>query len=124
VSERYETGMANRRSTLGAEYVAAAVATSPAVGGDFQQLLTEYCWGGAWAAGTLEPKHRSLVTVAILATLGRLEELQLHTRGALRNGATADELTAVVTHVAIYAGVPAGLQALRIANVIVDSSTD
>jgi 4-carboxymuconolactone decarboxylase len=80
-----------------------------------QELVTEYCWGAVWTREGLPRKTRSMLNLAMLATLNRPHELELHIRGAMRNGVTKDEIREVLLQVAIYAGVPAGVDSFRIA---------
>ena len=103
---RFETGLQVRREVLGSEHVARAQARTSALDADFQRFITEYAWGGVWARPDLDRRTRSLVTIAILAALGR-EELALHLRASRNTGATPQEIAEVLLHVAVYAGVPA-----------------
>lgn len=119
----YEAGLANRRRTLGDAYVDRATQNVDDFNRDFQRLVTEYCWGACWDRDALVPAERSLVTVAILAATGRWEEFDLHFRGALRNGATPDQLRDVLFHCAIYAGIPVGVSAFKRAREILAEAT-
>jgi 4-carboxymuconolactone decarboxylase len=110
----FELGMAKRRKVLGDEYVDRAIGGADAFSSDFQRFVTEYCWGAVWGEGTaLDDRQRSLNNLSILAALGRMEEFELHFRGALRNGCTHDELRETLVQVTVYAGVPAGVAAFR-----------
>ena len=113
MNERYDEGLAIRREVLGAEYVDAALASADELGRPLQELVTEYCWGALWGRPGLPRKTRSLLNVGLLAALNRPHELELHTRGALRNGCTQEEIVEVVLQVAVYCGVPAGVDAMR-----------
>ena len=113
MSERYEEGLAIRREVLGDEYVDAALESADELGRPLQELVTEYCWGALWGRPGLPRKTRSLLNVGMLAALNRPHELQLHTRGALRNGCTESEIVEVVLQVAVYCGVPAAVDAMR-----------
>ena len=106
--ERYERGMAVRRAVLGEEHVERAQAGTTEFTRDFQELITRYAWGEIWTRPGLDRKTRSLLTIAILASLGRAEELRLHVRATRNTGATRDEVREVLMQVAVYAGVPAG----------------
>ena len=106
--ERYERGMAVRRAVLGEEHVERAQAGTTEFTRDFQELITRYAWGEIWTRPGLDRKTRSLLTIAILAALGRSEELRLHVRATRNTGATRDEVREVLMQVAVYAGVPAG----------------
>lgn len=113
--ERFEKGLAIRKDTLGAEYVENALANAPEFSKGFQELVTEYCWGEIWGDETLDRKTRSIINVAMIASLNRMHEWELHFRGALKNGVSRDELRAVINQVAIYAGIPVGVECHRIA---------
>ena len=84
-------------------------------GRDFQELLTEYCWGAVWGDETLDRKTRSMLNLKMIAALNRMHEWELHFRGALVNGVTRDELKAVLSQIAIYCGVPVAVECHRIA---------
>jgi 4-carboxymuconolactone decarboxylase len=111
----YDRGLEIRRDVLGAEYVDRAMQSVDEFSADFQRFVTEYCWGACWGRDALPRPTRSLLVLAILATAGRWEEFELHFRGALRNGCTEAELQDALFHVAVYAGIPAGVSAFRIA---------
>lgn len=113
--ERFEAGLTVRREVLGAEYVDQAIAGADSFNREFQELATEYCWGGTWARGVLERKTRSMLNLCMLSALNRPHEFKLHFRGALRNGCTLEELKEVLLQVAVYCGIPAGVEAFRLA---------
>lgn len=113
--EAFARGLELRRAVLGSEYVNRALEKSGDIAAGFQQLVTEYCWGSVWTRTGLSRRDRSLVTVAILVALNRLEELRLHLQGALRNGCSREEIGEVLLHTAVYCGVPAAADAFRIA---------
>jgi 4-carboxymuconolactone decarboxylase len=113
--ELYEKGMAIRRKVLGDAYVDQATANVDDFNRDFQRMVTEYCWGNLWGREGLSHKQRSLNNLCLLAALNRPHELETHVRGALRNGCTVDEIRETLLQVAVYAGVPAGVDAFRIA---------
>jgi len=111
----YEKGMAVRRQVLGDAYVDKATANIDDFNRDFQRILTEYCWGEVWTRQVLSNKQRSLNNLCIIATLNRAAEFEMHVRGALRNGCTPAEIRDTLIQVAVYAGIPAGVEAFRIA---------
>jgi len=113
--DRYEKGMAVRRQVLGDAYVDKAMASVDDFNRDFQRLVTEYCWGEVWTRQVLTNKQRSLNNLCIIATLNRAAEFEIHVRGALRNGCTPEEIRDTLIQVAVYAGIPAGVEAFRIA---------
>jgi 4-carboxymuconolactone decarboxylase len=101
-----------RRQVMGDEHVDRALGSATSFSQPFQEFLTEYCWG-QWASEGLDPRTRSLITTGILGALGRTQELAGHLRGARRNGCTEEEIRECLMHIAIYAGVPAGVEAFR-----------
>ena len=113
--ELFEAGLAMRKDVLGAEYVEANLAAADDFNRDFQELLTEYCWGACWADETLDRKQRSLLNLGMIAALNRMHEWELHFRGAIKNGITRNELKAILTQITIYAGMPTGVECFRIA---------
>jgi 4-carboxymuconolactone decarboxylase len=116
--ERFETGLRIRREVIGAEYVDRAFAGADDFTREFQELVTEFCWGAGWGreeSGPLTRRDRSLLNLVMLGALNRPAEFSLHVRGALRNGCTRDEIRDTLMQLTIYAGVPAGVEAFRLA---------
>jgi 4-carboxymuconolactone decarboxylase len=97
------------------EYVRRAFDEADDFDRDWQRILTEYCWGEVWTGTALTDRQRSLNNLCLLAALNRPREFELHLRGALRNGCTRDEIRETLIQVAVYVGVPAGVEAFRIA---------
>lgn len=120
--DAYEQGMATRRAVLGDAYVDAAVAATDEFTADFQDFLTRYAWGDVWSRPGLDRRTRSAVTLAMLAALGRDDELAMHVRGALRNGLTRPEISEVLLMVGVYAGLPAARTAYRLAGRALDEA--
>ena len=116
--KRYDIGMKMRRQVLGDEYVDRAVQNVDDFNRDFQRLLTEYCWGETWGDDTLSPRERSILNLGMIASLGKMEEFATHVRGALRNGLTPNEIRAVLTQIAVYCGIPVGVDCFRIARTV------
>ncbi|MCV3210799.1 4-carboxymuconolactone decarboxylase [Mesorhizobium sp. YC-39] len=111
----FDKGFEIRKSVLGAEFVEKSFASADDFNRPMQELVTEYCWGAVWGRDTLDKKTRSMLNLAMLSALNRPHELKMHVKGALRNGVTQDEIREVLLQVAIYAGVPAGVDAFRLA---------
>ena len=121
--ERVAAGLRVRREVLGDAHVDRAIANTTEFTADFQDFITRYAWGELWARPGLSRPQRSMITLALLAGLGRHEELEMHVRAAIRNGLSASEIREVLLHVAVYAGVPAANRAFVIAdNTIKESS--
>lgn len=116
---RYELGMRVRTEVLGAEHVARAQANTTELDAGFQRFITETAWGSLWASPDLDRRTRSLVTIAILAALGR-EELAVHLRASTNTGVKPGELAEVLRHVAVYAGIPAANSAFALAKSLLD----
>jgi 4-carboxymuconolactone decarboxylase len=105
---------------LGAEHVERSLANATDFTRPMQELVTEYCWGEIWTREGLPRQTRSLLNIAMLTVMNRPHELELHLRGALRNGCTAEEIREVLLQAAIYAGVPAAIDGFRVAARILD----
>jgi 4-carboxymuconolactone decarboxylase len=113
--ELFEKGLAIRKSVLGAEYVDKALAAADDFNRPMQELTTEYCWGWCWGREGLDKKTRSIINLAMLSALNRPHEIKVHVRGAIANGLSKDEIREVFLQVAVYCGVPAGVDSFRIA---------
>lgn len=109
--DRYEAGMQARRRVLGDDHVDRAAAATTSFDETFQRWITEMAWGSVWSRDVLDDRTRSMVTIAILAALGR-EELDLHLRASATTGVTPEEVAEVLLHVGVYAGVPAANHAM------------
>ena len=114
-NDKRTLGMATRRAVLGDAHVDRASAQATPFDADFQDFITEGAWGSVWSRPGLTRRERSLVTLALLAGLGRDEEFALHVRATRNTGATPDDILEAMLHVAVYAGVPAANHALKIA---------
>jgi len=111
----YDEGLAVRRAVLGAEYVDKSVRSADEFTKPMQDLVTEYCWGAIWTRPELDRRTRSFLNLAMLTALNRPHEIKLHVLGALNNGLTRVEIREVFLQSAIYCGVPAALDAMRVA---------
>jgi 4-carboxymuconolactone decarboxylase len=111
----HERGMKVRREVLGDEHVDAAIERTTNFTADFQDLITRYAWGEIWTRPGLDRRTRSCITLTALVALGKVEELEMHVRAALRNGLTQDEIKEVLLQSAIYCGVPAANSAFAVA---------
>ncbi len=115
MKDKFEQGMKIRRSVLGNAHVDRAEANKTPFDADFQQFITETAWGTVWSRPGLDRKTRHLLTIAMMAALGKEHELALHIRATQNTGVTPDEVKEVLLQVAIYAGVPAANTAMAIA---------
>ena len=114
-SELFEKGLQIRREVLGAEHVEASMSQADDFSRPLQELVTEYCWGNVWSRPGLDRKTRSLINVAMLTALNRPHEVKLHLKGALNNGCSKNDIMEVLLQTAIYCGVPAAMDSLRVA---------
>ena len=113
--ELFETGLRIRKEVLGEEYVERSLANADDFSKDFQRLVTEYCWGAGWGRSALSKRDRSLLNLVMIGSLNRMHEFRLHLRGAITNGVTKAEIQDALIQLAIYAGIPAGVEGFRIA---------
>jgi 4-carboxymuconolactone decarboxylase len=111
----FERGLAIRKEVLGTEFVENSLKTADDFNMPMQELTTEYCWGAVWGREGLPRKTRSMLNIAMLSALNRPHELKMHLKGALKNGVTKDEIREILLQVAIYCGIPAGVDSFRIA---------
>lgn len=116
MNESFEQAMAVRRAVLGDEYMDRVMAKTTPLNAPFQEFVTRWVWGESWLDDALDPQVRSLLTIALVAALGQVGEVRLHTAGALRNGCTPEQIGAVLKHVAVYAGVALAVAALNVAD--------
>lgn len=121
--DAYDTGLKVRREVLGDAHVDRALALADGFSGDFQEFVTRYAWGEIWDRPGLDRRARSCVTLTALVAGGHLEELAFHTRAALRNGLTPDEIKEVLLQAAVYCGVPAANSAFRVAQQVIHEET-
>jgi 4-carboxymuconolactone decarboxylase len=115
---RFDQGMQVRRAVLGDAHVDRAMSSAGPLDQDFQQWITEFAWGGVWSRPGLDRRTRSLITIAVLAALGRDNELALHMRASRNTGVDPRELSEALFQVAVYAGVPAANHAFSVAKTI------
>jgi len=116
--ERFEQGMAVRRSVLGDAHVDRAESNKTPFDEDFQRYITENAWGSVWTRPGLDKPTRSLLTLALLAAQGHWGEFGMHIRATRNTGATQDAIKEMLFHVAVYAGVPAANHGFAIAKEI------
>lgn len=113
--DKFDLGLKLRKQVLGADYVERSMASADEFSRPMQELSTEYCWGYVWTRPGLTLRDRSLINLGMISALNRPHELKLHVKAALNNGATRAEIREVLLQVAVYCGVPAGIDSVRIA---------
>ena len=95
-NDLHSTGLDTRRDVLGQEYVDASVASSDEFMAAFQDAVTDIAWGYAWSRPGLDRRTRLILTLGIVAGLGRHEELGIYAQGAIRNGVTVEEIKEIL----------------------------
>ncbi len=111
----FDAGMGVRRDMFGVAGADDRIAQATELTRPFEELVTRYCFGDNWARPGLDRKTRSLITLAALISLSKPNQLKVHVRGALANGATFEEIREVLLHTSVYAGIPAGVEAFNAA---------
>jgi 4-carboxymuconolactone decarboxylase len=124
MTDRYDQGLKTRRRVLGDAHVDRSLARATPMDTAFQTLITEAAWGHVWSSDALTLRERSMITLALLAGLGNLEEFELHLRATVRTGATPADVAQVLQHVAIYAGVPRANSAMKLAKAVLAELED
>jgi 4-carboxymuconolactone decarboxylase len=112
---KYDAGLKVRKAVLGPDYVDRSIQNATPFTKPMQELVTEYCWGTVWTRDGIDRKTRSVINLAMLTALNRPHELKLHVRAAITNGLTKDEIGEALLQAAVYCGVPAGIDAFRVA---------
>lgn len=120
-SELQAAGLVTRREVLGDNHVDRSLAEVTDFTRPLQELIAEFCWGTVWGREGLDRRTRSLLNLGILTALNRPHELELHVRGALNNGCTVDEIRETLLQTAVYCGIPAAVDAFRVAKSIIEA---
>ena len=114
-----DAGLVARRAVLGDEYVDRAMKNADDFNKPFQEIVSEYCWGLCWTDETLSRRDRSILNLGMIAALGKMHEFELHLRGAIRNGLTKEELRSLLIQIAVYCGIPVGVDCFRVAKTVI-----
>ncbi|WP_249671682.1 carboxymuconolactone decarboxylase family protein [Pseudomonas abieticivorans] len=117
-----KAGVEMRRQVMGDVFVDRALNNATEFTQPLQDFVNDHAWGGVWNRGGLDLKTRSLITLACLTSLKCSQELKGHVRGALNNGCTVEEIREALLHCAVYAGVPAAIDAFRSAQEVIEGS--
>ena len=114
MSEQFDKGFEMRKQVLGDDYVNKSFANASEFDKPFQEFVTESAWGEVWTRNELDNKTKSIITMSVLLSLRAENEIALHTRGAVNNGVSAEELRAIAIHASVYAGVPSAISVIKI----------
>ena len=118
----FDKGLAQRKATLGDEYVEKILGSADEFSRPFQEAMTAWCWGFGWGDDAIDAKTRSMMNLAMIGALGKMTEWELHCRGAINNGVTRDELRAIIHVIGIYCGVPQAMECFRVARKVLDDT--
>ena len=115
-------GLKQRQATLGKDYVAKNLASADSFTRPFQEAMTAWCWGFGWGDDTIDAKTRSMMNLSMIGALGKMQEWEIHCKGALNNGVTVEEIRAIIHVVGIYCGVPQALECFRVATKVLSEA--
>jgi len=118
--QRFELGLKQRKATLGAEYVEKNLAAADDFSMPFQEAMTEWCWGFGWGDDTIDVKTRSMMNLSMIGALGKMHEWEIHLKGAITNGVSVEEIRSIIHIIAIYCGVPQGVECFRVARKVLE----
>ncbi|HEY5209981.1 MAG TPA: carboxymuconolactone decarboxylase family protein [Stellaceae bacterium] len=121
-NKQFVEGLKVRKAVLGPDYVENALSAATPFSWPMQEFVTEYCWGTVWCRPGLNRKTRSIINLAMLTALNRPHEIEVHVKGALRNGLTPEEIGEIFLQAAVYCGVPAAVDSFRIAKKVLDEA--
>ena len=116
----FEKGLAKRKATLGADYVQNNLDAADEFSMPFQEAMTAWCWGFGWGDEVIDVKTRSMMNLSMIGALGKMHEWELHLKGAITNGVTKEEIRGIIHVIAIYCGVPQGVECFRIARKVLE----
>jgi len=116
----FEKGLEKRKATLGTEYVEKNLANADEFTKPFQEAMTAWCWGFGWGDETIDAKTRSMMNLSMIGALGKMNEWEIHCRGAITNGVSKEEIKAILHVIAIYCGVPQSLDCFKVARKVLE----
>ena len=115
MDDKFDIGLEQRKATLGTEYVEKNLAAADDFTRPFQEAMTAWCWGFVWGDDAIDAKTRSMMNLSMIGALGKMNEWEIHCRGAINNGVSKEEIRAIIHVVGIYCGVPQALECFRVA---------
>ena len=118
----FEKGLEKRKAPLGKEYVDNKLAKADDFTRPFQEAMTAWCWGFGWGDETIDAKTRSMMNLSMIGALGKMDEWEIHCRGAITNGVSKEEIRAILHVIAIYCGVPQSLECFRVARKVLEKN--
>jgi len=118
--ELFKKGLEKRKATLGKEYVEKNLEQADDFTLPFQKAMTEWCWGFGWGDDVIDMKTRSMMNLSMIGALGKMQEWEIHCRGAITNGVSKEEIRAIIHVIGIYCGVPQALECFRVAKKVLE----
>ena len=115
-------GLEQRKLTLGADYVESNLNAADDFTRSFQEAMTAWCWGFGWGDDVIPPKTRSMMNLSMIGALGKMNEWEIHCRGALNNNVSKEEIRAIIHVIGIYCGVPQSLECFRVARKVLEEA--
>ena len=115
-------GLEQRKLTLGSDYVEKNLATADDFTRPFQEAMTAWCWGFGWGDDVIDAKTRSMMNLSMIGALGKMNEWEIHCRGAIKNGVSNEEIRAIIPVIGIYCGVPQALECFRSARRVIEEN--
>ena len=114
-NDQHERGLKLRIDMFGREAVEKRMSAFGEFGKPLQHIINAYAYGDVWSRTALPPATKSLVMVGMMAAAGHPNELRVHLNGAVKNGATPEQIQEVLLLLTLYCGIPAANEAHRIA---------
>ena len=115
-------GLEQRKLTLGADYVESNLNAADDFTRSFQEAMTAWCWGFGWGDDVIPPKTSSMMNLSMIGALGKMNEWEIHCRGALNNKVSKEEIRAIIHVIGIYCGVPQSLECFRVARKVLEEA--
>ena len=115
----FAKGIKQRVSTVGEDYVKKNLEEADEFSRPFQEAMTAWCWGFGWGDDVIDVKTRSMMNLSMIGALGKMNEWEIHLRGAITNGVKHDEIRAIIHVIGIYCGVPQALECFRVAKRVI-----
>lgn len=113
--EAFAEGVRIRSAMWGAEGTSAQIDGATEFTWPLQDAVTRWCFGETWSRDEIDPATRSMITLATLMAIGQYEQVKAHTRGAIANGVTPEQIREVLMHTMVYVGVPRAVDAVAAA---------
>ncbi|ABL71336.1 4-carboxymuconolactone decarboxylase [Paracoccus denitrificans PD1222] len=118
--DRIETGRQVLRELMGEDFLVQRAGRRNDFNAAVQDYTDDVCFGTVWSPPGIDRKMRSILNIAMLTALCRPNQLRSHVEGAINNGCTVEELREILLHTAVYAGLPAAVEAFKVAEEVLE----